>query len=150
MIISSVKNYNSVIKYFPQLNVIFDFINNSITKNIKEGRYKLDFGIYAIVQNSQPKPRCEQLLETHKKYIDLQYIISGRDKIGWKFLDKSFVIATKYNKKNDMTFFKTKPDFFITLKKDDFAIFFSEDAHSPLCGKISVKKCVFKIPKTII
>ncbi|MDD5020593.1 MAG: YhcH/YjgK/YiaL family protein [Endomicrobiaceae bacterium] len=150
MIISSVKNYKSVTKYFPQLNVIFNFINSFMTKNIKEGKYELDFGIYAIVQNSQPKPRCEQLLETHKKYVDLQYVISGRDKIGWKFLDKSFVVDTKYNKKNDITFFQNKPDFFIVLKKGDFAMFFSEDAHSPLCGKTLVKKCVFKIPQKFI
>ena len=150
MIISSVKNKNFVIKYFPQLSSIFDFINHKLTKNIKDGKYNLDFGIYAVVQKSQPKAKKEQLLETHKKYIDLQYIISGRDKIGWKFFDKSFIVETKYNKKNDITFFSTKPDIFITLKKGDFVIFFPEDAHAPLCGKTSVKKCVFKIPKTIM
>ncbi len=76
--------------------------------------------------------------------------VSGRDKIGWKFFDKSFVVDTKYNKKNDITFFKTIPDIFITLKKGDFVIFFPEDAHSPLCGNFPVRKCVFKIPAKLI
>lgn len=150
MIISSFKNKDAVIKYLPQISIIFDFITHKLTKNIKDGKYNLDFGIYAIIGKSQPKQKSEQLLETHKKYIDLQYIISGKDKIGWKFLDKSFIVDTKYNKKNDITFFKTSPDIFITLKKGDFVIFFTEDAHSPLCGKTPVKKCVFKIPKKLI
>lgn len=150
MIISSFKNKDAVIKYIPQISSIFDFINHKLTKNIKDGRYNLDFGIYAVIGKSQPKLKNEQLLEAHKIYIDLQYIISGRDKIGWKFLDKSFIVDTKYNKKNDIVFFSTKPDIFITLKKGDFVIFFPEDAHSPLCGKTPVKKCVFKIPKNLI
>ncbi|GAB1402714.1 YhcH/YjgK/YiaL family protein [Elusimicrobiota bacterium] len=150
MIIATLKNKDNIIQYFPHTNIIFDFIKNKLTKNIKDGRYDLDCGIYAVVGKSQPKEKNEQLLETHKKYIDLQYIIAGRDKIGWKFLDKSFVIDTKYNKKNDITFFSTKPDIFITLKKGDFVIFFPEDAHSPLCGKSPVRKCVFKLPVKLI
>jgi len=150
MIVASIKNKDYVRKTFTQLRSVFDFIDKKLTKDIKEGIYNLDFGIYAVVAKSNPKPKKEQLLETHKKYIDLQYIISGKDKIGWKFRDKSFVVNTKYNKKKDITFFSTKPDIFITLKKGDFVIFFPEDAHAPLCGKTPVKKCVFKIPKTII
>lgn len=150
MIISTLKNKDNIIKYLPYTSIIFDFIKHKLNKNIKDGRYELDFGIYAVIGKSQPKEKNEQLLETHKKYIDLQYIISGRDKIGWKFLDKSFVVDTKYNKKNDITFFKTIPDIFITLKKGDFVIFFPEDAHSPLCGNFPVRKCVFKIPAKLI
>ena len=150
MIISSLKNKDAVIKYIPQISSIFDFINHKLTKNIKDGRYNLDFGIYAVIGKSQPKPKNEQLLEAHKIYIDLQYIISGKDKIGWKFMDKSFIVDTKYSKKNDIVFFSTKPDIFITLKKDDFVIFFPEDAHSPLCGKTPLRKCVFKIPAKLI
>ncbi len=150
MIISSFKNNKKTLKYMPVLKPVFNFIKDNIKTSVKEGRYEIGGGIYAVIQTSDPKPEKERLLETHKKYVDLQYVISGSDKIGWKFYDKTFKVFKKYDKKNDITFFKNSPDFFITLKKGEFAVFFNQDAHAPLCGVAAVKKCVFKIPAGLI
>ena len=146
MLISSIKNYKNILKFFPQLDVVFDFILNSVSNKTVDGRYDITKDIYAIVSNSLPKPKEEQLLESHKKYADLQYIISNTDNIGWKFLDNSFKIHKRYSKKNDISFYKNKPDIFIKLKKGEFAIFFPEDTHAPLCNLKTVKKCIVKIP----
>ena len=86
-------------------------------------------------------------MEAHKKYIDLQYVISNTDNIGWKFLDNSFKIYKRYNGTNDITFYKDKPDVFFKLKKGEFVVLFPEDTHVPLCNLKPVKKCVVKIPK---
>lgn len=147
MLISSIKNYKNILKIFPQLDIVFDFLLNNISNKTVDGKYDITKDIYAVVANSQPKPKEEQLLEAHKKYIDLQYIITNTDNIGWKFLDKSFRIYKRYNKKNDISFYKTKPDIFFKLKKGEFVIFFPEDTHAPLCNLKKVKKCIVKIPK---
>lgn len=149
MIVASLKKKRSIVKHFPCLKTVFDFICSELNKNTKDGRYEVGFGIYAVVEKSFIKKKSEQLLESHKKYVDFQYVICGKDKIGWKFLDKSFIAAFKYDRKKDLIFFKNKPDIFFELKKDDFVIFFPQDAHAPLCGKTAVKKCVFKIPKKL-
>ena len=133
MLISSIKNYKNILKIFPQLDVVFDFLLNNISSKTVDGKYDITKDIYAVVANSQPKLKEEQLLEAHKKYIDLQYIITNTDNIGWKFLDKSFRISKKKKKKNDISFYKTKPDIFFKLKKGEFVIFFPEDTHAPLC-----------------
>ena len=150
MIISSFKNKRKILEYMPVLKPVFEFIKKNLRTSVKEGRYEFNGGIYAVIQKSMPKPEKERLLETHKKYVDLQYIISGSDKIGWKFYDKTFKPVNKYDGKKDITFFKNSPDFFITVKKGEFAVFFPQDAHAPLCGKTSVKKCVFKIPQKLL
>ena len=147
MLISSIKNCKNILKTFPNLDIVFDFLLNNISNKTPDGRYCITKNIYAIVSISAPKPKKEQFLEAHKKYIDLQYVISNTDNIGWKFLDNSFKIYKRYNGTNDITFYKDKPDVFFKLKKGDFVILFPEDTHVPLCNLKPVKKCVVKIPK---
>jgi YhcH/YjgK/YiaL family protein len=146
MLISSIKNYQNILNFFPQLDIVFDFIIKNISSKTADGKYYITEEIYADVQSCLPKPKKEQVLEKHKKYIDLQYIISGKEKIGWKFFDKSFKVLKKYSSKKDIAFYSNSPDTFINLKKGEFAIFFPEDTHAPLCCEKQVKKCVVKIP----
>lgn len=146
MLISSIKNYQNILNFFPQLNIVFDFIIKNISAKTADGKYYITEEIYVDVQNCLPKPKKEQVLEKHKKYIDLQYVISGKEKIGWKFFDKSFKVLKKYSSKKDIAFYSNSPDAFINLKKGEFAIFFPEDTHAPLCCEKQVKKCVVKIP----
>ena len=146
MLVSSMKNYKNILNFFPQLDIVFDYINNNIDKKTLEGKYNITKEIYAVVQTCQPKLKKEQVLEKHKKYIDLQLVLSGKEKIGWKFFDKSFKVLKKYSSKKDIAFYSNSPDTFINLKKGEFAIFFPEDTHAPLCCEKQVKKCVVKIP----
>ena len=125
---------------------MFDYIIKNVdTKTLDETYYITD-EIYANIQTCNPKPKKDQVLEKHKRYIDLQLVISGKERIGWKFFDKTFKVLKKYNAKNDIAFYSNKPDTFINLKKSEFAIFFPEDTHAPLCCDKMVKKCIVKIP----
>lgn len=149
MIISTLKNYKKIVNLLPKLDIVFDFIKKNISAKTLDGKIVINKNIYAVVQTCLPKPKKEQVLEKHKKYIDLQYVISGEDRIGWKYYDKNFKTLKRYSPKNDIAFYSNKPDTFISLKKGDFAIFFPEDTHAPLCGQISVKKCIVKISSSI-
>ena len=144
------KNYKNILKLFPQLGVVFDYINKNIDNKTLDGKYNITKDIYVVIQTCQPKPKKEQVLEKHKKYIDLQLVISGKEKIGWKFFDKDFKVLKKYNYKKDIAFYSNTPDIFINLKKGDFAIFFPEDTHAPLCCDKVVKKCIVKIPISLL
>ena len=146
MLLSSIKNYKNVLKFFPQLDVVFDFITKNVSVKTADGKYDITKEIFATVQTCEPKPKKERVLEKHKKYVDLQYVVSGKDVIGWKFFDKKFKVLKKYDSKKDIAFYCNAFDTFIDLKKGDFAIFFPEDTHAPLCCEKTVKKCIVKIP----
>ena len=146
MLVSSMKKYKNILNFFPQLEIVFDYVIKNINNKTLDGQYNITKEIYAVVQTCQPKTKNEQVLEKHKKYVDLQLVIFGKEKIGWKFFDKKFKVLKKYNTKKDISFYSNKPDTFINLKKGEFAIFFPEDTHAPLCCDNIVKKCVVKIP----
>ena len=146
MLVSSIQNYKNILKFFPQLDIVFNYIVKNINNKTLDGKYNITKSIYAVVQTCDPKPKKEQVLEKHKKYIDLQYVISGKEKIGWKFFDNTFKTLKRYSYKKDIVFYSNTPDTYINLKKGDFAIFFTEDTHAPLCCLNTVRKCIVKIP----
>ena len=87
----------------------------------------------------------EAPLESHDKYIDIQICLQGEETMGWRDRQTCSAIKEPYNSDNDITFYSDHPTCFITLKPNQFAIFFPSDCHAPLIGEGFIKKVVFKV-----
>lgn len=116
---------------------------------VKVGVHELTPRVKAIVSEYTTKHENEFGYEAHRDYIDIQYIISGLEKIC--FLPLKYLKETKaYNKEIDASFYKEadmKPQELI-LGNGYFAIFFPQDGHMPqLCVEYPepVKKVVIKV-----
>ncbi|EKA6262458.1 YhcH/YjgK/YiaL family protein, partial [Salmonella enterica] len=89
--------------------------------------------------------------ELHKKYIDVQILLSGYEEIGY-----SNKIDTRIKElehlPDDIIFPEcVANEQFVTLNPGDFALFYPNQIHRPLCtrGKPApVKKAIVKIPAT--
>lgn len=149
MIVGCLENKQILTERFPALEAGFDFIiKNSALFSLEdkgEKKYPVGDGIYAMAGLSFPKKLSEQKLEVHKKYADLHYVVKGADIIGWKSLSDCKSLYKKYDENKDIAFFNEVPDFNMVLGEGKFALFFPEDAHSPLQGNSLVLKCVLKI-----
>lgn len=126
----------------------FDFIKRVIEENIAPGKYELDGkNVYASVQEYITKPDSEKL-EGHREYIDIQYIIAGRERMECAEIGNCNTM-TAYNPEKDVEFFTChgeKAD--MAFKEGTFAIFFPRDIHKPgvqLEGEAFVKKVVVKV-----
>ncbi len=87
--------------------------------------------------------------ETHREYMDLQYVVQGREVMETAPED-ALAPLTEYDPKTDCQFFKAEKDITRNLiRAGEFAVFFPGEAHRPLCspdeGHCEVKKLVFKI-----
>jgi len=86
------------------------------------------------------------MLEAHRKYLDVQYVIEGEELMGYAPLGTQEILEP-YKAENDIIFFKGEKSF-IKVSSGMFAIFFPEDVHMPgiRAGKVSdVKKLVIKV-----
>lgn len=116
---------------------------------LKNGKYQvLGDKVYAVVQDYSSKPICEGRFEAHKKYIDIQYIIQGEERIGIGNIE-NFSQTTEYDKEKDIVFLDNKEqNEFINIKENEFAIFTPKDAHMPsieVNNRNYVKKAVVKV-----
>lgn len=126
----------------------FEFIETTDLESLKLGKIQIDAdNLFAIVNEYSTQENEKQILEAHKKYIDLQFIIKGSEIIEFESLDKQKTYK-KYNSEDDYSFYSAIDPIPLKLKAGDFAIFFPDDLHMPGIINIKsemIKKIVFKI-----
>ncbi|MBN1498905.1 MAG: YhcH/YjgK/YiaL family protein [Spirochaetes bacterium] len=96
------------------------------------GRYQIDGDdIFALVQRYEPKEETDTRLEGHQSYIDIQYIVSGNELIGYADKLKSGSTSVQaYNPDKDIEFFEGECSW-IKMGKGMFCILYPEDLHRP-------------------
>ena len=115
-----------------------------MARSIPEGKYDLYGGAYYSVVTSKSRPIEDALFEAHRKYIDLQYILTGSETMGCAYLG-SVKETVEYSEEKDCAFYSGEGE--LTLYNEgDFVFFFPEDAHMPAVGEGSCKKVIVKIP----
>lgn len=112
------------------------------------GVYQLNPRVKAIVSEYETKKVNEYGFEAHKKFIDIQYVLKGEERVACMPIQR--LIETKpYNEENDAAFYETNNQAQeMTIGNGYFAIFFPQDGHMPqLCvgEPRMVKKVVVKV-----
>lgn len=150
MIYDSMSNFSMYICLHPQFADALAFLktHEDTLTALAPGLYNINSsGAYASVSEYETKPVSEGLIEYHRKYIDIQILIAGEEKIG--IAHKDNCRETEYLEEKDLGKLDGIADF-ITIDTHNFAIFFPQDGHMPQisCSKKreKVKKVVFKIP----
>lgn len=104
--------------------------------------------IYALVQQLTTVPAEEKKPEKHKKYLDIQYLVTGEEKYGYKIDDGSDPVVSAKEEKDIYFYGELENENYLVMKPNEYCIFFPEDIHRPGCSvndSISVRKVVVKI-----
>ena len=106
--------------------------------------------LYVSVQRYDTVPYDKKEFENHKKYIDIQYVVSGKETIYVCDTDDMSVLK-EYDPDNDYELLKEKTDASpapVTLTAGDFLVLYPDEPHKPgVCadGIGNVKKIVIKV-----
>ena len=121
-----------------------EFLAKTDFSRLEDGRHVINDYMYVNVETYQTKE--DALFEAHRDYIDIQYIISGEEKIGvTKYSDCTE--NTPYDKERDIEFLNGEGEFY-PMKTGDYMILYPTDAHKPsisLNEKATVRKAVVKV-----
>ena len=125
----------------------FAFIKNQDLLTLAKGKYPIDGdNVFASITDDPSKDFDKTNWESHRKYIDLQFIIAGEEKMGVWPVAKATVIK-EYDDKKDVANYTAKGKFYVGTPTT-FFLFFPTDAHRPNItpgGNKVVKKLVIKI-----
>jgi len=126
---------------------VFSFLGDSKLATMAPGKYAIDGdNAYAIVTSGLSKKLEDVKWESHKKYIDLHYVISGKVKIGVAPVSKA-TVTEPYSETRDAANYNVDGKF-LTATPKEFFLFFPQDAHRPdikVDGVDSLRKVVIKI-----
>ena len=147
MILDSLKNKAQYAALHPRFQQVFDFIDNNDVASLPCGRHDIDGdNIYVVVQEWDLRELKEARLELHRKYIDIQMLLSGPNEVfGWSEKKDCLTPEADFDEAKDVQFFTDTPQCFYSVGKGQFSILFPEDGHAPMLGEGHVKKCIFKI-----
>ena len=145
MIFDTVDKLREYAGYNQAFSLIADFLDKNDAEKLELTRYELGDGVFCSVSEYQPGDGGK--FEAHRRYADLQYVVTGSEKIEvLPICDASE--SGGYT--DDIEFFakaKRQPSA-VVLNAGTFAWVAPQDTHRP-CIKAdseSVRKIVFKIP----
>lgn len=145
MILDHINNCEHYFSFHPNFKLGFDFIKSFKPSNIKEGKIEiLGDEVFALVfnlHNFEPNTK----LEAHNKYIDIQFVLTGEEKMGWKYRLECNKPEDNFNSEKDVQFFQDQPTHFFLVQQHHFVIFYPNDAHAPLLNNDPLFKIVIKV-----
>ncbi len=141
-------NINSAGRYaalHPLFGRVFNFIQDTNLLVLAPGRYPIaGEQLFVIMENAAGRTREAAKLECHRRYIDIQLVLEGREEMGWRPLVDCAQPVDGFNTEKDIQFFHDAPASWIAVPSGHFCIFFPEDAHAPLVSGGQVRKAIFK------
>ena len=138
-------------QYSEKIQKALRFLAANDFAHMNAGEIEIDGrDLFAIIMDKHTGPVSERAPETHVKYIDVQYLVSGRESLGFSRVSDSLVIATDALEEKDLMLYENalSHESFINMIPGDFAVFFPADVHRPLCTygePMAVRKVVVKI-----
>ncbi len=145
MIIDVLENSALYSSITPSLGRAFSFLLSNDLASLEPGRMELDGdSLYVFVQQYMAKPETLGKWEAHKRYIVVQYLVSGSERVGYSAIKK--MNLGDYNPQKDNQAL-TGTGQMLQLNAGSFMVFFPQDAHMPGLAngfETPVKKIVVK------
>ena len=150
MVFDTLENCSKYFGMHENFQKAFEFLKKATEENYEVGKYEIDGeNLFASVQEYTTKYPEESKFEGHKKYIDIQYLISGTEVIEVVDIEKA-VSEIPYDCEKDVEFYKENEKAGKgIIEGGEYGIFMPYDIHKPgMCFKNNpdfVKKIVVKV-----
>jgi len=148
MIIDRLENASRYAHIAKGIDKALAYLQSTDLDSLAPGKYAVDGeAVFAIVQEYNTLDEAGEQMEAHRKHIDVQYMIRGKERVGLALFNGQ-ATSKEYSESEDFMLFPDNPSFFATLDRGSFMIFFPTDLHMP-CIKVAeaapVKKVVVKV-----
>ena len=124
----------------------FEFLL-SLKPDAEEKKYHVQGDdIFAMVMSYETRPPDTAVLETHRKYLDIQTVITGGEGIAW-FPKDELIIKQPYDELKDVEFYHHPNSSFARMDvfPGIFVALFPHDAHMPSLMLGNTPECIKKV-----
>lgn len=149
MIVDTLVNYKRYIHLHPEMEAGFQTIEKCLSRPLPaESRHIEVDGVPVVLQYYQTKAYTEKKFEGHRKCIDIQFMVKGKETIYWADSAETMPVSD-YNAEHDhLSYADTEANTPLHLKTGYFAVFLPGEAHKTGCAwdqTEEVEKLIIKI-----
>ena len=146
MIFDRLANAELYTALHPQFAAAFAFLRRGDLPALADGKYELDGDrLYVLVARTPGRGHGGAKLDSHRKYLDIQYVISGSDEIGLTPAVECRDVELPYDEGRDVALYRDQPSQWLTVPAGSFVVFYPDDGHAPLGTSRDVAKAVVKV-----
>lgn len=146
MVFDRLANSQLYVPMHKRFAAAFDFLRTADLASLADGDHEIDGRrLYVAIAGSPGRGRAGAKLESHRRYIDIQYVIRGADDIGLKPSAECQDVELEYEAAHDVALYRDAPTNWLLVPTGSFTIFYPDDAHAPLGTNQPVKKAVVKV-----
>ncbi|MDR0646860.1 MAG: YhcH/YjgK/YiaL family protein [Puniceicoccales bacterium] len=149
VIVDKIENFGTYLDLHKTFMRVFDFLKSNDLNKLACGHHIID-GDNLFVNIDAYTTQSVQRLEAHRRYIDIQMVLQGVEKMGYAHIGYTNPKST-YDEAKDIVFLDGNTDT-LTVDATMFLIFYPQDAHMPALNvgnhPQQVKKAVFKVKIT--
>lgn len=154
MIFSSIYSIDDFKAYPEAIRKVIDYLKSNDFVKMEPGVYELEGrDIYVQVFDAETGPVEEKRPESHKEYLDIQFLASGEEKLGFTPYTEKYEVD-EYIEERDLIFYKSvENEGFVNAVPGCISIFFPCDIHRPAVAvneAMTVRKVVVKVRTTRI
>jgi YhcH/YjgK/YiaL family protein len=147
MILAHLNDSDRYASLHPLFKQLFDYVKVHDFTHVPAERIVLDGDrLFINVADVTLKSPEEQVLEVHRRYIDVHFPLSREEIMGWSSLS---VLATEsmqpFNEEEDFAVYAERAQSYLTIHPGEFAIVWPEDAHAPIIGQGALRKLIAKV-----
>ena len=147
MLYDSLKHIEFYKGIHPGVYRALEILRDTDFSQLEDKRYEVDGdNLFFFLQSYETKPDNDTP-EAHRKYIDIQFLVSGREKMGVAPLeDMSEEVEARPD--GDIWFYRGPMDYITLTAGDRFAVLWPGDAHAPSIAvdrPAPCRKCVVKV-----
>ncbi|HWI18512.1 MAG TPA: YhcH/YjgK/YiaL family protein [Vicinamibacterales bacterium] len=125
-LLSNAAQYRSL---SPRIARALDFLSQGNLATLADGKHPIDGeNMFAIVQRTRTQPPGEGRWEAHRRYIDVQYLVKGTERIGVGHISR--FTQEPYDPELEVLWLSGEGDY-LTFREGTFMIFWPNDAHLP-------------------
>jgi biofilm protein TabA len=133
MVVTDIKNIVHQIPMTPSLQKAIDFLRGRDLGQLPDGRMEIDGDrVFALIQRYETIRTDAPKFEYHRNYIDVQFIATGEEVIGWAPMER-MCVTDAYAADKDICFGTVEAGKWtpVHLQAGQLAVLWPEDGHAP-------------------
>ena len=143
MIYDSLKHMEAYQGVHPGIYKGLELLRDTDFSKLEDARVEVDGeNLFYLLQSYESKP-ANDTPEAHKKYVDIQFLISGREKMGVGALE-DMKEEVEAHPDRDLWLYHGPASASFVLEGDKFMVAFPGDAHAP-CIAVDAPEQVHKV-----
>lgn len=154
MIFTSADAMECPCKYPAAIQTALDWIAEHDVAHLEAGTYEIQGqDLYVNIQDITTRPIGACRPERHNDYLDIQYVVSGVERMGYvPYTGKESMLAA-LEEKDIILYTNLQGENFVDEPAGSYCIFFSNDIHRPGCAvgePGNVRKVVLKVRQDLL